>query len=264
MTFLNMGLAILSDNKARNKSEVDMHYYKKNIGDYYKKAGRLTMLQHGAYLLLIDSCYDREKFPTLEEAIDWCWASTKEEIEAVNFVLTKFFTLDGDVYEQKRIKEEVEKYQENCSTNRQIAIDREKKKREGSTGQSRSVDDSPPNQEPRTKNQEPIKNKQNKELFVLPDNIDPDTWKAFIEHRRKLKAPMTDRAKTLMINKLLKLHGNPNDILNQSIENGWKGAFELKEQNNGQNKSTNQSRGGRVNSKLDKIAQDAIDRGETL
>ncbi len=57
-----------------------MHYYKKNIGDYHKKAGRLTMLQHGAYTLLMDSCYDREEFPTLEQAIEWVWASTTEEV----------------------------------------------------------------------------------------------------------------------------------------------------------------------------------------
>ena len=46
-----------------------MHYYKRNLGDYAKKAGRLSMLQHGSYTLLIDACYDREQFPTLEEAI---------------------------------------------------------------------------------------------------------------------------------------------------------------------------------------------------
>ena len=39
-----------------------MHYFKFNIGDYHKKAGRLSMLQHGAYTLLIHACYDREKF----------------------------------------------------------------------------------------------------------------------------------------------------------------------------------------------------------
>ena len=37
-----------------------MHYYKRNIGDYHKKAGRLSMIEHGAYTLLIDACYDRE------------------------------------------------------------------------------------------------------------------------------------------------------------------------------------------------------------
>ena len=70
-----------------------MHYYKRNLGDYAKKAGRLSMLQHGSYTLLIDACYDRETFPTLEEAIEWTWASSTAEIEAVQFVLRKFLSL---------------------------------------------------------------------------------------------------------------------------------------------------------------------------
>ena len=61
-----------------------MHYYKKNIGDYHKKAGRLSMLEHGAYTLLLDACYDRERFPTLEDAMDWTWARTEEEMAALS------------------------------------------------------------------------------------------------------------------------------------------------------------------------------------
>ena len=41
-----------------------MHYYEKKIGDYHRKAGRLNILQHGVYNLLMDACYDREAFPT--------------------------------------------------------------------------------------------------------------------------------------------------------------------------------------------------------
>ena len=85
-----------------------MHYYKRNLGDYAKKAGRLSMLQHGAYTLLIDACYDREQFPTMDEAIDWTWASSTAEIEAVQFVLSKFFDLSADGrYVQSRIEEEL-------------------------------------------------------------------------------------------------------------------------------------------------------------
>lgn len=93
-----------------------MHYYKRNIGDYAKKAARLTILQHGVYNLLIDACYDRERFPTREEAIDWTWASTSEEAQAVDFVLRKFFTLDEKtgVYVQPRIAEEIAEYHEFC------------------------------------------------------------------------------------------------------------------------------------------------------
>ncbi|MEE9223021.1 MAG: YdaU family protein [Nitrosomonadaceae bacterium] len=95
-----------------------MHYYKRNIGDYAKKAARLSLLQHGVYSQLIDCCYDRETFPTLEEAIDWLWASNAEEEEAVKFVLNKFFTLQSDgKFVQSRIQEEIQNYQGQCLSN---------------------------------------------------------------------------------------------------------------------------------------------------
>ncbi len=106
-----------------------MHYYQKNIGDYYKKAGRLSMLQHGAYTLLIDACYDRERFPTLEEAVEWSWASTTEEIEAVKFVLAKFFHLSVDNYVQSRVETELEKYKITGLINQLTAFSREARKK---------------------------------------------------------------------------------------------------------------------------------------
>lgn len=140
-----------------------MHYYKRNLGDYAKKAGRLSMLQHGSYTLLIDACYDREQFPTLEEAIDWTWASSTAEIEAVEFVLRKFFVLEDGRYVQKRIQEEISDYHAKSETNARIAAKRESNRKEKSTKRERNVDDAspskhepPPNQEPITKNQEPI------------------------------------------------------------------------------------------------------------
>jgi uncharacterized protein YdaU (DUF1376 family) len=142
-----------------------MHYYKRNLGDYAKKAGRLSMLQHGAYTLLIDACYDREEFPTLEQAIDWAWASSDAEIDAVKFVLARFFTPnDEGVYVQTRILEEILIYHKNAETNRRIALDRETKRKQkttnresDSTNRAGSVDEPPPNHKPLTINQEPVK-----------------------------------------------------------------------------------------------------------
>jgi len=151
-----------------------MHYYKRNIGDYYKKAGRLTMLQHGAYTMLIDSCYDREKFPTLKEALDWCWASTEDEINAVKFVLVKFFTKHDDVFKQNHISEDLAKYHENSKTNKRIAIEREAKRRDDSTKRERVVNEPPPNHKPLTTNQEPSlssKNSFSVEHYDLADHI---------------------------------------------------------------------------------------------
>lgn len=106
-----------------------MHYYKKNLGDYYKKAGRLSVLQHGAYTLLLDACYDRERFPTEEEAIEWVWASTPDEEQAVRFVLTRFFVKQTDgTYLQKRVFQEIQTYKISEIQNRLIALSREAKK----------------------------------------------------------------------------------------------------------------------------------------
>lgn len=138
-----------------------MHYFKRNIGEYHKKAGKLSMLEHGAYTLLIDACYDREKFPTLDDAIDWCWARSDEELAAVHFVLKKFFTLIDGFYVQNRIREEIDQYHANALTNKEIALNREAKKR---AAKARTVHEPitdeherAPKQEPLTKNQEPIK-----------------------------------------------------------------------------------------------------------
>ncbi len=56
----------------------------------------------------------------------------------------------------------------------------------------------------------------------------------FIEFRKKIKSPMTDRAIQLAIKKLKKLSNSVDEqveIINQSIMNGWKGLFELKRNN---------------------------------
>ena len=167
-----------------------MHYYKKNIGDYAKKTGRLTMLQHGAYTLLIDSCYDRETFPTIDEAIEWTWASSTEEIEAVTFVLKKFFALQDGVYVQNRIREELENYHNNSETNKRIAIEREAKRRENRTKREQFVNEPPPNQEPLTINQEPrtIKKDRNRGTRFPMDFVLPEDWIAFCQQLAVVKS----------------------------------------------------------------------------
>jgi uncharacterized protein YdaU (DUF1376 family) len=148
-----------------------MHYYKRNLGDYAKKAGRLTMLQHGAYTLLIDSCYDREVFPTLEQALEWTWASTEAEVEAVKFVLSRFFVLDKEgCYVQDRILEELLHYHKNADTNKRIADEREAKRREKRTNREQVVDEAPPNHKPLTINKEP-------RTINQEDSVSKDTGK---------------------------------------------------------------------------------------
>ena len=141
-----------------------MHYYQRNLGDYAKKAGRLTMLEHGAYTLLLDSCYDRERFPTKRDAYEWTWARNPDERAAVDFVLERFFELEGEIYIQRRVQDELQQYWDKCKKNKEIAENREKAKRtkrgEKSTKRARLDQERAPNQEPITNNQEPITKNQ--------------------------------------------------------------------------------------------------------
>ena len=60
----------------------------------------------------------------------------------------------------------------------------------------------------------------------------------YINHRKKVKAPMTDYAIELMLKKLNTLADNDDDrikILEQSVFNGWKGIFPLDSMNNKRN-----------------------------
>jgi uncharacterized phage protein (TIGR02220 family) len=135
-----------------------MHWIRRDIGAYHKKAGRLSMIQHGAYTLLLDACYDRERFPTMDEAIEWVWPSNKEETDALKFVLDRFFTLMPDgTYEQDRVREEVAKYQSNSATNKRIAREREAKRRELLEIEGTKRDEAPPNKNKnKNKNNPPI------------------------------------------------------------------------------------------------------------
>lgn len=210
-----------------------MHYYKRNIGDYAKKAGRLSMLQHGSYTLLIDACYDRERFPTMAEAIEWTWASSTAEIEAVQFVLRKFFTLDGDLYVQERISEEIAEYHAKAETNRRIAIEREANRKENGTNRAPDVNEPPPNHKPITNNHKPVKTKTKATATpsALPDWIPGDAWDAFLAMRKSIKKPIADSAVPLAISKLDKLRAAGNDpraVLEQSTLNSWQGLFEVK------------------------------------
>lgn len=215
-----------------------MHYYKKNIGDYHKKAGRLSMIEHGAYTLLLDACYDRERFPTEEEAIDWAWARTKEEEEAVRFVLSRFFVLQDGFYVQERIREEVEKYHQNAETNARIAQAREAKRRGNnvsSTNRAPTVNEPPPNQEPRTINQEPslIKDSADKpqapakasrkSSVSKPDSVEQQVWDDFLTMRKAKGAPVTETALKKLAAEADKARMSVQQALETCCAQGWRG-----------------------------------------
>lgn len=182
------------------------------------------MLQHGAYTLLIDACYDREQFPTLEEALDWTWASSAAEIEAVEFVLRRFFTLDGDRYVQSRIQEEIVAYRVKAETNARIAKERETIRKEKSAKRARSVDEAPPNQEPLTNNQSPSNEgvaQRKRSAAARPDDVAEPVWQDFQRLRAQKRSPLTDTALAGLQREARKAGVTLEQAIAYCCEQGW-------------------------------------------
>jgi len=97
-----------------------VNYYKRHIGDYAAKAGHLTPLEHGVYTLILDAYYNREEAPTKQDAVRWARARTRDEVAAVDVVLTEFFEEVGGRFIQKRVEEELEAFRSRRETNRKL------------------------------------------------------------------------------------------------------------------------------------------------
>jgi hypothetical protein len=86
--------------------------------------------------------------------------------------------------------------------------------------------------DPRTvKNRKGTGREPEKQAVELPDWMPAKLWMDFVEHRRKAKAPMTDIAQQRAISKLERMRADGQDIeavVEQSIINGWKGLFPVK------------------------------------
>jgi len=81
-------------------------------------------------------------------------------------------------------------------------------------------------------------------VVKLPEWVNKTLWERFLEMRKKIKATPTLYAQGLLIKTLteLKAQGNsPDAVLEQSIMNGWKGLFAVK---NGGNNGTKYGRPG--------------------
>lgn len=86
-----------------------MNYYEHHLGDYAKDTAHLTMLEHGAYRLLLDRYYGTEQGIPSDQAHRVARARTREEKVAVDAILAEFFTLEDGIWKNGRAEEEIAK-----------------------------------------------------------------------------------------------------------------------------------------------------------
>ena len=100
----------------------------------------------------------------------------------------------------------------------------------GTSNAENPITENPITEKPRQLNTN-ISNKEKKNKSNTKGSPEfAEALAAFAEHRKKLRKPMTDYAKKLLLDKLQKLARTEQEqiaILNQSIENGWLGVFPL-------------------------------------
>ena len=87
-----------------------MNYYEHHLGDYAKDTAHLSMLEHGAYRLLLDRYYSTEAGIPADQAHRVTRARTREEKQAVDTVLNEFFRIVDGIWINQRAEEEIEKF----------------------------------------------------------------------------------------------------------------------------------------------------------
>jgi len=94
-----------------------MHSYQHNIKTFNHATRHLTRVERSLYRDLIELYYDTEQPLTSDKnrLSRLVLATTEEEKEALNYVLSEFFDLTGDVYSHDYCDEQIDKYKNNKS-----------------------------------------------------------------------------------------------------------------------------------------------------
>jgi len=204
-----------------------MHYYQFNIGDYASHTRHLSPIEDIAYRRLLDLYYLHER-PLNSGLTSVARQINLRDYESeVKSVLEEFFTLTEDGWINVRADKEIAHYRgkiEQASRAGRASAERR--------SNARSTDVQP------TNNHKPITNNQIKERkpvvpTELPDWLNKTDWNDFVEMRKKLKKPMTDRAVKLMISKLETMKNKGIDtsaVLQKSIVSDWIDVYEPKVQ----------------------------------
>jgi uncharacterized protein YdaU (DUF1376 family) len=166
-----------------------MHYYQFNIADYRKDTTHLTPMEHYIYRTLIDWCYlDESGIPKETQSVLRRLRLGSESAILLQNVLNDFFVATEKGFIHKRIAIDIENYhamQERNKVNgsrggrpkkQQLSDKNKPKKTQSVSSGLQDETDLKGNQEPITKNQEPIDNSRKRKRFT------PPTLEQCIEH----------------------------------------------------------------------------------
>ncbi|MDE2255950.1 MAG: YdaU family protein [Betaproteobacteria bacterium] len=214
-----------------------MNYYEHHIGDYAAATGHLSLIEDAVYTRMLRRYYLQEApLPS-----DWrqvarlVGAHAQDELDAVEAVLAEFFDLQDDGWHQKRADADIARYLEKQSKARASADARWSSKGaqcDRNANAMRTQCERNALQTPDTSNQQEQKQKGGKPpALTLPDWLPESAWADWHAFRNSRKG-WTHKARELSLSTLAKLRSDGHDpvgVIEQSIERGWTGLFELRQ-----------------------------------
>lgn len=178
--------------------------------DYARDTAHLTMIEHGAYRLLLDHCYMTGKpLPANEVHLHRvCRALAPEEQNALHTVLHQFFTLTNEGWVHERVQAELAKSGEISEKRRQAAnlrhkpIERKNANADANASANAlqmNTQSQEQSQEQEQSNKERIKDKPQaaratRSVVSRPDDVDEQVWNDWLATRKVKKAPVTQTA----------------------------------------------------------------------
>ena len=203
--------------------------------DYARDTAHLTMIEHGAYRLLLDHCYMTGKpLPANEVHLHRvCRAFAQEEQSALHNVLHQFFTLTDDGWVHERVQAELAKSGEISEKRRQAANLRHKNSEKNNANADANADANAMQMNLHTQSQEQshkerIKNKPQaaratRSVISRPDDVDEQVWNDWIATRKAKKAPVTQTALDGIHREAQKAGLTLEAALQTMCERGWQG-----------------------------------------
>ncbi len=207
-----------------------MHYYQFNIGDYISHTRHLTLGEDAVYRRLLDAYYLQEH--PLNENV----ASVARQINARDYenevreILEEFFELTEKGWINTRADKEIAKYHAKAEqASKAGKASAKARSNKHSTDVKHQLNENLTDEQLNNK-QETI-NKKQEQTLELPAWLSETHWKDFVEFRKFIKKPMTEKAKHLMLLKLQKIKDKGHDpilAMNTSIANNWSDIYEPK------------------------------------
>lgn len=198
-----------------------MHYYQFNIGDYVSHTAHLTNDEDLTYRRLLDLYYQTEKSFDVAD-LPKVARKVKSNEETVMLILHEFFefNIDDNSWHNKRADSEIKSYQSKADSARKANQIRWGSERHLKSDTTQILN-----------NKQETINKKQEQTLELPAWLSETHWKDFVEFRKFIKKPMTEKAKHLMLLKLQKIKDKGHDpilAMNTSIANNWSDIYEPK------------------------------------